>query len=157
MVVKEEPNMNFLIAGDGPERENLEREAYKLNMSSYLKFLGRIPHAEMPNLLSKVDIYISTSLYDGTSVSLLEAMGSGAFPIVTDIPANREWIINGQNGFLVPLDDEKYLANRIIDAIRNRGLLRKSQTENCLMVEQKAIWPECIKIVKNVYANILSD
>ena len=57
--------------------------------------------------LGQADIYVSTSLHDGTSVSLLEAMGSGAFPIVTDIPSNREWIHHGQNGFLVPVNEEK--------------------------------------------------
>jgi glycosyltransferase involved in cell wall biosynthesis len=61
----------------------------------------------MADLLSQTDIYVSTSLYDGTSVSLLEAMGSGAFPIVTDIPSNREWISPGQNGFLVSVNGEK--------------------------------------------------
>jgi glycosyltransferase involved in cell wall biosynthesis len=109
-VLKEEPNTKFFVAGDGPEREILEREAENLNVSSFVKFLGRIPHERMAGLLAQADIYVSTSLYDGTSVSLLEAMGSGAFPIVTDIPANREWITTGQNGFLVPVVEEKCLA-----------------------------------------------
>jgi glycosyltransferase involved in cell wall biosynthesis len=156
MVVKAKPNTNFLIAGDGPERENLEREAHNLNTSSFVKFLGRVPHTEMPNLLSKVDIYVSTSLYDGTSVSLIEAMGSGAFPVVTDIPANREWITNGQNGFLVPLDDEKYLANRIIDAIRNKVFVEKSRAKNHLIVEERTLWSVTIENIKNIYAEILS-
>ncbi len=100
IVLKEEPETKFLIAGDGTERKALEREVESLNINSSVKFLGRVPHEEMPNLLSQADIYVSTSLHDGTSVSLLEAMGSGAFPVVTDIPANREWITNGENGFL---------------------------------------------------------
>ncbi len=84
-------------------------------------------------------------------------MGSGAFPVVTDIPANREWIINGENGFLVNQSGEEFLARKIIDAIRNRELLGKSQTRNRLIVEQKALWPEYIKRVKNIYTNILSS
>ena len=89
--------------------------------------------------LPGADIYVSTSLYDGTSVSLLEAMGSGAFPVVTDIPANREWITNGENGFLVPVDEEKYLANRIIDAIRKPRLLERSRIENLSIAERCAL------------------
>jgi glycosyltransferase involved in cell wall biosynthesis len=108
----------------------------------------------MPDLLSRADIYVSTSLYDGTSVSLLEAMGSGAFPVVTDIPANREWITNGQNGFLVPIDEEKYLADRIIDAIRDARLLEKGRIENLSIVE-KAVWPENIEKIKEVYSKVL--
>jgi glycosyltransferase involved in cell wall biosynthesis len=154
-VLKEEPNTRFFIAGDGPERETLKREAKNLNVSSFIEFLGRVPHEKMANLLAKADIYVSTSLYDGTSVSLLEAMGSGTFPIVTDIPANREWIKTGQNGFLAPPDEEKYLANRIIEAIRNEALLEKSRIENLSIIEEKALWPVSIKKVKKVYSELL--
>ena len=126
MVVKEEPHTRFLFAGDGPDRLSLEKEARDLKIESSVQFLGWVLHEEMADLLSKSDIYISTSLDDGTSVSLLEAMASGAFPIVTDIASNREWIVNGKNGFLVSIEDEKMLARRIIEAIRNRELLREA-------------------------------
>jgi glycosyltransferase involved in cell wall biosynthesis len=151
LILKEEPGTKFLIAGDGAEKEALEREVEKLNINLSVKFLGRVPHNMMPNLLSKADIYVSTSPYDGTSVSLLEAMGSGAFPIVTEIPANREWIIDGQNGFLVPVNDERYLANSIIDAIRSKGLLREGLEKNQLIIKEKALWPVCIEKIKKIY------
>jgi glycosyltransferase involved in cell wall biosynthesis len=151
MVLKEEPDTKFLIAGEGSEKEVLEREAKDLNIHSYIKFLGRVPHEEMPNLLAKADIYVSTSLHDGTSVSLLEAMGSGAFPIVTNIPSNREWVMDGENGFLVPVNDERYLANKIIDAIRDKGLLEEGCKRNKLLVKEKALWQVCIERIKNIY------
>jgi glycosyltransferase involved in cell wall biosynthesis len=157
IVLKEEPETKFLIAGDGGEKEVLEREVKKLNINSSVTFLGRVPHEEMPNLLSQADIYVSTSLHDGTSVSLLEAMGSGAFPVVTDIPANQEWIMNGENGFLVDPNKEEFLARKIIDAIRSRDLLIKSQAKNRLIVERKALWPEYIKKIENIYTNTLSS
>jgi len=154
IVLNEEPETKFLIAGDGAEKEALEREVKGLNISSSVRFLGRVLHEQMPILLSQADIYVSTSLYDGTSVSLLEAMGSGAFPIVTDIPANRQWITNDENGFLISADEEEFLARKIIDAIRNRELLEKSQTKNRLIIEQRALWPEYVKRVTNIYTNI---
>lgn len=157
IVLEEEPETKFLIAGDGAEKEVLEREVKNLNINSSVTFLGRVPHEEMPNLLSQADIYVSTSLHDGTSVSLLEAMGSGIFPVVTDIPANQEWIMNGENGFLVDPNREEFLARKIIDAIRDHDLLIKSQTKNRLIVERKALWPEYIKRVENIYANALNS
>jgi glycosyltransferase involved in cell wall biosynthesis len=156
IVLREEPETKFLIAGDGAEKEVLEREVKDLNINSSVKFLGRVPHEEMPNLLSQADIYVSTSFHDGTSVSLLEAMGSGTFPVVTDIPANQQWIINGENGFLVDPHQEEFLARKIIDAIRNHDLLIKSQTKNRLIVEDKALWTDYIKRVENIYANALN-
>jgi len=151
MVLKEEPNARFIIAGIGSERERLEKQVKDLNISSSVQFLGWVPHEEMPKLLSQADIYVSTSLYDGASVSLLEAMGSGTFPIVTDIPANREWIIDGENGFLVPLNEERFLAEKILEAIRNRELLSESQKINESIVEERALWPVCIEKIKEIY------
>ena len=155
-VLKEEPHTKFIIAGDGQEKETLSREAKNLKVSLFVEFLGRVPHEKMADLLARADIYVSTSLYDGASVSLLEAMGSGAFPIVTDIPANRDWITNGQNGFLVPVDEERYLANRIVDAIRNQPLREKSRIENLSIVQEKAFWPVIIEKVKEVYSRLLN-
>ncbi len=157
IILKEKPEAKFLIAGEGSEKEALEREVENLKIQSSVKFLGRVPHEEMPDLLAHADIYVSTSLCDGTSVSLLEAMGSGAFPVVTDIPANREWIINGENGFLVNQSEEEFLARKIIDAMRNRDLLGRSQTKNRLIVKEKALWTENIRRVKSIYAVILSS
>jgi glycosyltransferase involved in cell wall biosynthesis len=105
----------------------------------------------MPILLAKADIYVSTSLYDGTSVSLLEAMGSGAFPVVTDIPSNREWITDAENGFLVPTGDESILAGKIVEAIRNKGLLVQANEKNRALIEQKANWKTNIGKIADIY------
>ena len=151
IVLKEEQKTKFLIAGDGTERKALEREAESLNINSSVEFLGRVPHEEMPNLLSQADIYVSTSLHDGTSVSLLEAMASGAFPIVTDIPSNREWITNAENGFLISTENENVLAMKIVEAIRNKELVAEANKKNRKIVKKKAHWKENIKKIVNIY------
>jgi glycosyltransferase involved in cell wall biosynthesis len=155
VVLKEEPDAKFIIAGIGSERENLEKQVNDLNIGSSVQFLDWVMHEEMPKLLSQADIYISTSLGDGTSVSLLEAMASGAFPIVTDIPSNREWISDGENGFLVPLDDEKFLSERIVKAIRNRDLIERSRDHNFSLIREKALWPVTIAKTKEIYKMVL--
>jgi glycosyltransferase involved in cell wall biosynthesis len=157
MVLKEEPKARFLIAGDGPERKNLEKETKDLNLGSTIQFLGRISHDAMPGLLTQADIYVSTSLYDGTSISLLEAMASGAFPVVTDIPSNREWVTDGENGFLIPTDEEKFLAERIVEAIRDQELLERGRLKNFYIVKKKALWPITIEKVKEIYTGLLSS
>jgi glycosyltransferase involved in cell wall biosynthesis len=151
MVLKEEPGTKFLIAGEGSEKELLECEAKDLNIHSYIKFLGRVSHEEMPNLLAEANIYVSTSLYDGTSVSLLEALAAGAFPVVTDIPSNREWITDGENGFLVPIGNEYILAGKIVEAIRSKELLVKANKTNRKLIEQKANWKTNIRKMANIY------
>lgn len=150
-IIKNEPDVKFIIGGDGSEKEKIEKEVINLNLNNFVRFTGRIPHDEMPKLLSKADIYVSTSLHDGTSVSLLEAMASGCFPVVSDIPSNREWIINNENGYLFPFNDEKILAKKIVEAIRNKSLREKAIKENISIIKEKAIWPVCIEKIKEIY------
>jgi glycosyltransferase involved in cell wall biosynthesis len=155
LVLKEESRVRFIIAGDGPEKRDLEREVGGRNLLASTRFLGRVPHHQMAELLAQTDIYVSTSLSDGTSVSLLEALASGAFPIVTDIASNREWIANGENGFLVPTGDERRLADRIIEAIRNAELAEKASKKNRDIVNVKAYWERNIHRTIEIYENAM--
>jgi glycosyltransferase involved in cell wall biosynthesis len=157
LILREESKVKFLVAGDGPEKEELERQVKNLNIADSVHFLGRMPHDAMLNLLREIDIYVSTSLHDGTSVSLLEALGSGAFPVVTDIPSNREWISDGENGFLVPTEDEKILALRVIEAIRNRSLAEKARQKNVRLVTEKVLWTVTVQKTKGIYDKVLSS
>jgi len=156
LVLQQAPEVRFLIAGDGPEKESLEKEAERLQVHSAIQFLGRVSHDQMAELLADANIFVSTSLSDGTSVSLLEALTSGAFPVVTDITANREWIRHGENGFLVPVRDEKIMAERIIEAIQNADLREKARKRNLEIVKQRAYWegniPKMIEIYKHCLA-----
>lgn len=151
IVVQEVPEAKFLIAGEGPEREGLEREAATLGVSDHVQFLGRVPPDEMPRLLREADVYVSTSLYDGTSVSLLEAMASGCFPVVSDIPSNREWIVDGENGLLFPVENAQVLAQKVLEGIQNRSLVIKGRGKNIRIIEEKALWPILAKGMKNIY------
>jgi glycosyltransferase involved in cell wall biosynthesis len=87
-------------------------------------------------------VYVSTSLSDSTSVSLLEAMAAGTFPVVTDIEANHEWIDDGENGFLVPVDDPAALADRIHRALADRALRERGRRLNQARIRERASWQD---------------
>jgi glycosyltransferase involved in cell wall biosynthesis len=149
-VLRAVPNARFLIAGDGLERERLRQEVDRLGIAASVEFLGKIPHEDMPSLLEKTDVYVSTSLSDGTSVSLLEAMASGAFPVVTDIAANKEWIRDGMNGFLVPIDDETSLAHKIVQSLRDEELTERARQTNW-EVREKAYLKHHMEHLRAIY------
>jgi glycosyltransferase involved in cell wall biosynthesis len=96
------PDATLTIASEGLERDALRARAQRSPAAGTITFVGPVEHARMPALLQAHHVYVSASRSDTTSVSLLEAMACGLFPIVTDIPANREWIVDGENGRLVP-------------------------------------------------------
>jgi glycosyltransferase involved in cell wall biosynthesis len=91
-----------------------------------VSFLNGVTDEGMLEQLRSAHIYTSVSRYDGTSISLLEALSSGLFPILSDIQQNREWIDpQTRNGMLVPLDKPAAYAECLQVAIRN-GAVRKS-------------------------------
>jgi glycosyltransferase involved in cell wall biosynthesis len=109
----------------------------------------------MPDYLRSADIYVSTSLSDGTSVSLLEAMACGVFPIVTDIPGNRPWIAHGKNGFLFEKGDYDKLSELILQNIGSKELIKNAAKINQEIVKEKGNWENNIKEIGNLYAKLI--
>ena len=102
-------------------------------------FLDGANGNQLLKIVQQSDIYISMSRSDGTSISLLEAFACGAFPVVSDIPANREWIDPSvQNGILVPLDDDQALADALTRAVSDVRLREKAAVHNRTLVVERA-------------------
>ncbi|MHA1835058.1 MAG: glycosyltransferase family 4 protein [Candidatus Baldrarchaeia archaeon] len=139
-VLKEVPNARFLFIGKGSLTEKLKLMTKKLDVKRNVRFAGFISHEKIFYYLRNSDIYVSSSLSDGTSASLLEAMTCKLACIVSDIPANREWITNMKNGLLFPTKDFKSLAEKIIDLIKQKDLAKKLGEEAFKTVRERANW-----------------
>jgi glycosyltransferase involved in cell wall biosynthesis len=88
------------IAGQGPNTPALEKLALEnLPLGSY-QFVGFLNSEQNKANYQSATIYISIPISDGTSISLLEAMAYGCIPIVSDLPANKEWITHLENGII---------------------------------------------------------
>jgi glycosyltransferase involved in cell wall biosynthesis len=145
------PDAALTVAGDGGEKARLVERAGTSTGVARIRFIGDVAHDRMPALLREQHIYVSTSPADTTSVSLLEAMAVGLFPIVTDIPANREWITDGENGRLVPPGEATRLAVAIIDAWRAPGLRERAREHNARIVATRGRWVESMKPVHELF------
>lgn len=93
-------DFHLLIFGDGPERENLLRYRDELRLGDRVHFLGHRP--DVADFLPHLDLLWSTSAYEGQSNSILEAMACGVPVLASDIPGNRELVVPGQTGLLIP-------------------------------------------------------
>ena len=89
------------IAHDGSERKNLQKLVKDLGLSSAVEFLGFMSLQNQKEYYKKCGLYISVPTSDSTSVSLLEAMAYGCVPIVSNIPANSEWVTDMKNGLII--------------------------------------------------------
>ncbi|MFX0197080.1 MAG: glycosyltransferase [Candidatus Hodarchaeota archaeon] len=141
----------LVIVGGGPEEKRLKKITEDLGISDHINFMGWVPHCKVAEYLRASQIYLSMSLSDGASTSLLEAMACGAFPIVSDIAANREWIVHGDNGFLVSPLDSRELARCVMEAINNPNLMEKAAKKNFKLIGNKAILQKNLEEVESIY------
>lgn len=132
------PTTRFVIWGEGSQSEHLRTLARRLGINGSVVFPGRMHHPELLQELRPGDIYVSCCLNDGTSLSLLEALASGLFPIVVDDPSNRPWIEHGVNGFLFPPSDATNLAALILQALEDPALRWHAAAINWELVQQRA-------------------
>lgn len=89
------------VAADGPGRKALEARAAALGLGSRVEFSGLLAPPRLARAYRRSALFVSVPESDGTAVSLLEAMAAGCLPVLSDLPANREWVQDGRNGVLV--------------------------------------------------------
>lgn len=140
----------------GPLQSEIKSMIEKLDLESIVILLDYISEEELANHYRNSHIYVSLSKSDSTSVSLIEAMVSGCFPIVSNIPANREWIEDGINGFLVDLNNPRMLADRILQAFEHRELRIQAGKNNLEIIKSRAMWEDQVKNLENYYRQLIN-
>lgn len=146
--------VRFIIQRRGSLYENIRELSIKLGIEGFIYFIDELDHSVLSELLRRCDVYTSLSTSDSTSVSLLETMASGLFPVVSDTVGNREWIRDRENGFLVPLNNERYLASKIIEALKYKRLRVKAARINREIIEKRADWQKNMKKVEEIFYNL---
>jgi glycosyltransferase involved in cell wall biosynthesis len=104
-LIKDNPDVELLIIGDGPEKKKLEELANKLGVVKYIRFEGGISHEEVPKYLAAADIFLS--FYDWSNVGnpLLEAMMAGKCIVTLNNGDTGRFVQNDQNGLLLEYED----------------------------------------------------
>jgi glycosyltransferase involved in cell wall biosynthesis len=134
------PSVRLLLLGGGSQSNRLRHILLGGGVLDLVHMPGQVSQTDLPGWYHKADIYISPSHVDGSSVSLLEALASGLPCLVSDIPANKEWVAEGENGWLFPDGDADKLADRITQAIEGRdGLPAVGRTARAV-AEARADW-----------------
>jgi glycosyltransferase involved in cell wall biosynthesis len=105
-----------LIVGDGPDLHDLELKATALQLEHDVRFLGN--QHDVPVLLAAADLFVLSSLWEGLSLAVLEAMAAGLPAVVTAVGGNPEIVEQGKSGLLVPPADEHALAEAIRSMLR---------------------------------------
>jgi glycosyltransferase involved in cell wall biosynthesis len=139
-VAAQRPDVCLLLLNDGSQGHILRQILNSGGVIERVTFAGQISQRDLPRYYHMADLYISPSHVDGSSVSLMEALACGLPCLVSDIPANKEWVFEGQNGWLFPDGDVDALVAKILAAIENRNSLYEIGKNSRAVAEDRADW-----------------
>ncbi|MBR6088808.1 MAG: glycosyltransferase family 4 protein [Anaerolineaceae bacterium] len=149
--VRQEPGMRLNLLGDGSQMEKLKNIAENDSNGSRITFFGRQSNDLLVDYYRSSDLYVSASIVDGSSVSLLEAMGCGLPVLMSEIPGNLEWVEDGANGILFPTRDVEDLSEKIVFCCRNRDTIRKYSQNARKLITENADWEKNKLLIHEAY------
>jgi len=112
-VVADLPHIQLAVAGEGPDRASLQAQVMRLGLQDRVHFLGALPRDRVNALIARADLFTMPSLYEGMSNALLEALAIGTPIVASDVPAQREVLIDSAghaSGAVLPLEKKTWVA-----------------------------------------------
>ncbi|KOA21118.1 mannosylfructose-phosphate synthase [Clostridium homopropionicum DSM 5847] len=153
--IENDKNIKLIITNSGSEMGNIKKMIKDMKLQNRVEIKGFVSREEILELLTTSQIFISVLTSDSTSVTLLEAMATGVFPIVSNIPANRQWIENGKNGLVIESFKEEDLFNALRAAIKNSSLSEEAVQVNKKIIKERALWENNMRLVEKEMEEIV--
>ncbi len=147
-------HFTLTIGGGGSLEQALRQECRELGLDDIVTFTGYQNDEQLFNLYRTHDIYVSTAKSDSSSVSLLEAMSQKLYPVVTDIPGNREWLADDRHFF--PISDAGTLAAKIKMG-QTLEARRQAQESYAPVLAAKGIREQQMKLADYTFKRLIDD
>lgn len=149
---KDHPNVYFVIAGDGPERKNLEKLINSLNVGSRIFLLGFIPYEDISRIYNGADVFIFASQTETEGMIVPEALSSGLPVLAVRDRVFEQFIESGKDGFLVKKDEEEF--NRHLERLLRDENLRAKMGKSARVKAEQFSLDEVAKKFENLYKQI---
>jgi len=148
-------NVEVHIIGDGELKEELKAKSKKLGLDGVVKFRGKIYGDELIKEYKSSHLFVLPSLYEGQPLTLLEAWAAKLPVIVTDVGGNRDFVVEGENGHILPPKDINKLAKTLLNTINDKSF-KKLGGGGYRMIKEKNDWRYVTKNTSEVYCSITS-
>jgi len=135
------------------QRAKLSKE---LRIQDHIKFIGKISHSEIPELMSKCNIYAHPSVWEPFSASLMEAQASGRVSVVTNTGGNPEIVINDETGYLLEGEPDLF-ADKITMLLLDKDKAKMMSENARRKIEERFSWEEEAKGYLNLYHEVLNN
>jgi glycosyltransferase involved in cell wall biosynthesis len=156
-VAQKRDDVRLILLGGGSQGAKLRQIFQRGGVEEFVTYGGQISQNDLPNWYHQADLYISPSHVDGSSVSLMEALACGLPCLVSDIPANKEWVVENENGWLFRDGDSNHLAEKILMAMNQRDKLFEMGQAGRKSAEKRADWKQNAEALMNVYRKLKID
>ncbi len=156
-VAQQNENVDLILLGGGSQGRHLRQILQSGGTLDRVTFGGQVSQTDLPRWYHMADLYISPSHVDGSSVSLMEALACGLPCLVSDIPANKEWVFENENGWLFRDGDADHLAEKILAAISQREKLPQIGESSRRSAEMRADWKKNAAALMNVYRSLIKS
>ncbi len=148
------PETAFVVAGEGGLIESARALAHELGIGAESFFLGPCEH--VPELLSISDVCVLTSKAEGFSNAILEYMAAARPVVATDVGGAREAIIEGETGYLVSSGDDRRMAQRIVELLRDPDQAHVMGENGRRVVAEKFSCAAQLQKTEAIYGDLLS-
>jgi len=154
-VAQQKDNVDLILLNGGSHGAKLRGIFQRGGVLDRVTFGGQISQTDLPSWYHMADLYISPSHVDGSSVSLMEALACGLPCLVSDIPANKEWIVEDENGWLFRDNDADHLAEKILAAMNQRERMPEVGRSARRSAESRADWKKNSEKLLKAYEEIV--
>ena len=151
------PEARLVLAGEGPERRRLERLAARLGLGERVRFLGEVPHDQVPQVLQGLDIFAMPSTYEGFGVAALEAEAMEVPVVASRVHGIPDAVVDGETGLLVPPRDRQALAAALGRLASDAGLRRRLGRAGRAFVAEHYSWEENTAQMEALYQAALEE
>lgn len=116
------PRALLIIAGDGPERKTAENLVRKLSLEDNIRFIGAVDHNILPDYYSACDIFLLSSIFEGTCITIAEAASAGKVVVVSRIAGSYDLVKHGENGLVFDIGDYETMARHIYSLLSDKDM-----------------------------------
>jgi glycosyltransferase involved in cell wall biosynthesis len=154
-VIREQPNVRFLLVGDGILRESLMKRIRELGMSDHFVFTGLVPPSQVPALIGAMDALVHTSYREGLARALPQALIAGRPVVSYDVDGAREVVISGETGLLVVPGDTEGLASSLLTLAVDPGLRQRMGREGQRRFAAQFRHQNMTRLIRQLYEQVL--
>jgi glycosyltransferase involved in cell wall biosynthesis len=154
-VKKQNPFVKFVLVGEGPVKEEVVNKIHALELGDYVLLPGL--QEDVRPYLAAMDVFMSSSLFEGLPVALLEAMAMELPVVATAAGGIPEMVEDGNSGFVVPVNQPEQLLPIVIQLLEDGGLRERTGKAARSRIEERYSIQQMVRNLEEIYERVLED